>query len=291
MWIKRGNYTGFNATEGEAITVVSTSANDCGTLVSSGTATGGSTTTLVDSSATFSTDGVVAGDLIINDTQRIHGIITAVMETTLTVLRMADASVSEDNTANAVSDYYRIASTANTGAAVITISKLISSGYTDLRKEYIILNGTTGVDSTGTSYIRNSSASVILAGSAGNNVGTITGNQKITTANIFWEMPSGLNRTQVCADTTPKNKWLYMTNLSCRASGYCTVYFQVRKYGEVFLTKVNAEISSAQDYESSISKVFAIPPCSDFKWRVASTVADNTFVTAEMNGLMVTVSR
>ena len=58
IWANGGEYTGVNATANENIQVFSADANDTGSLVSSGTATGGSTTTLVDSGADFVSDGV-----------------------------------------------------------------------------------------------------------------------------------------------------------------------------------------------------------------------------------------
>lgn len=61
--------------------------------VTDGTATGGSTTTLTDTAATFITDGVVVGDWLFNETTSLSSIITAVnSETQITVEEMASAN-------------------------------------------------------------------------------------------------------------------------------------------------------------------------------------------------------
>jgi hypothetical protein len=50
-------------------------AADAGTVESSGTATGGSTTTLVDTGATFQDDDTAVGDFVANDANGSYGIV------------------------------------------------------------------------------------------------------------------------------------------------------------------------------------------------------------------------
>ena len=90
IWEGQGIYTGMNATANEDIAISSSSANDSGTVVSSGTATGGNTSTLTDTGATFVTDGVAVGDLLVNDTQGSHGVVASLTETVITVHQMTE---------------------------------------------------------------------------------------------------------------------------------------------------------------------------------------------------------
>jgi len=201
----KGPYLGFTATGGEAITVKAASGTaDAGSLLSSGTATSGTTTTLVDTGATFVTDTVAVGDIVINDTQSDHGIITAIAETTATVARW------RHGTTPAASDAYRMVTAASTGAAVVRVQKLLDSAYSE-SVEYLILAHTTGVDTTGTDFIRNSRARVVLAGSGGANATVLTATQKTSTGVIFWTIPVGYNSTMVACDTIPAGKTGYFT--------------------------------------------------------------------------------
>lgn len=250
----KGDYLGHNATAGEAVEVFSSDAADAGTLVSSGTATGGSATTIVDTGATFSTDGVAAGDLLINDTNLDHGVIASVdSETQLTVHFM------ENMTTNAASDSYRVATAASTGAAVVRLDHLIVESTYAQTSEYVILNGTTGVDTTGTDYIRNHRCYIILAGSGGGNAGTITTRQTTTTANIYALIPVGNNQTVIAAYTIPAGKVGYVVFGSARPGNKTTalmnVRFKVRPRGEVFRV-VSDTTASAQ---GPIERVFPLP--------------------------------
>ncbi len=203
IWNGGNDYTGFNAIAGEAIEVFSSDAADVGTLVSNGTATGGGQTTLEDDGATFVSDGVAVGDAILNDTDISHGIVTEVTsETILTVFRFDKSGLFSSSVS--VGDDYRIATPASTGAAVVELGFLLDSDLDNETEEFIILNGTTGVDTVGEDYIRNSRHEVIIAGSGGSNAGQITTRQKTTTANIFTVMPIDYNQTMVACYTVPK---------------------------------------------------------------------------------------
>jgi hypothetical protein len=200
IWNGGGNYTGFNATANQNIEVFSSDVDDQGQVLSSGTATLGTTTTLTDSGATFVTDLVAAGDLLINDTRATHGVIASVdSETQVTVFRMV-ADREELQIANQSGDSYRIANANDTGAAVVKLSSMLNADYEKQDSRYVVLNGTTGVTVTG-NYMRCPQGQVILAGSSGNNEGTITARQATTTANVFMVMPAQANRTAILAFT------------------------------------------------------------------------------------------
>jgi len=207
-------YTGQapTASDGEAVEVLSSSANDSGTLISSGTATSGSATTLVDTAATFSSDGVAVGDIVINDSQDDHFIVTAVTsETTLTGIRW------KFKTTLAVGDSYRVAQPNSTGAAVVRLNMLQDSVGAD-GAEYIILNGTTPVDTVGTDYVRCFRGRVVcgdlVSGVAATNIGTITARQTTTVANIFFVIIAAWGSTEVAAYRVPAGKTGYILSWS-----------------------------------------------------------------------------
>lgn len=241
IWNGGGDYTGFDATVAEAIEVFSSSANDAGTLLSSGSATGGSATTLVDSGADFVSDGVAVGDLIINDTLLDHGIVTVVAATTLTVGRMNLGST------NASGNSYRVVTPASTGTSAVRLGFLLDSSYTET-SEYVILNGVTGVNTTG-SYLRNSRVECLKAGSNRKNVGTITSRQSVTTANIFAVVPIGYNQTMIAAYTIPNGKQALLLGsfgaLSKKVTAFSNVQLMFRALNEEFQVKEELTINSA----------------------------------------------
>jgi hypothetical protein len=96
---------------------------------------------------------------------------------------------------------------AGTGARTV---QLIGQGAGNVEQTEIInLNGTTPVN-TNLSYLRLDRAIVLTGGSGGENVGTISGRQSVTTANAFFHIPIGANRTTICCLTIPANKVGYV---------------------------------------------------------------------------------
>lgn len=219
LWGGSSTYTGFNATANQNIAVVSADANDTGTVVSSGTATGGSATTIVDSSATFSSDGVAAGDCVVNDTQAAHGIVASVdSETQLTVYRMTGARI--QGIFNVSGDTYRVVNANSTGAALIRLEGILDEDYVEQTPKYAVLNGASTVTVT-VNAIRCSRAKIIIAGSSGVNEGVITINQATTTANVFANVPA-TGRTTIAATTVPAGKLMVLKRVRAaitRANG------------------------------------------------------------------------
>ena len=293
VWERGGDYTGFDAVNGEAIEVVSDSNQDTGLLLSSGTATGGSFTTLEDTGATFVTDGVAVGDCIINDSESFHGIVlTVTSETVLTVRRFRNGNFEGFEVGFEAGDAYRVATSDGDGVGVVKLEQLIKSDYTGFFIEYIITDGTTGVLTVGTDYIRGSQAVAIIAGSDGFAAGDIQGNQAVTTSNIFWDIEEEENKSQVCCGTVPKGYTLYVWVgvQMARANGSpgsATVQFLTRPVGEVFDDQVFATITNSQDYQTISEDVIEIEEESDFKWRVKDVSDNNTVVNAEADGYLI----
>jgi len=137
--------------------VASTDVDDVGTVVSSGTATGGSLTTLEDTEADFVSDGVAVGDSIVNDENVEIGVITSVddlnnlssfvgMSNPDSGLRGPPADTPNPQIfahPNEEGDAYRIVAADDTGASLVYIV-----GHSVFRTEideFVVLNGQTDV--------------------------------------------------------------------------------------------------------------------------------------------------
>lgn len=289
IWNGGGIYTGHNCTEAETLEFFSDDVNDRGSLVSSGTATGGSTTTIEDSSATFVSDGVAVGDLLINDTQKTHGFISAVTETTITIWYMSNGVNGHSNNSG---DAYRIATSIDTGAAVCKFSGMLDADYNSY-SEYVIMNGTTAVSSVGT-YLRQDRGKVVLSGSSETNEGEITGRQVTTTANVTMVMPGQSGQTAICASTVPSGETWIIKQLEvsmARASGSAgsaKARFQVRERGGAWQTKRFPEISNGLKYTEKDIGGIVINEFTDVKWGVQEVSDNNTIVSAEFEYFILT---
>lgn len=294
IWEGGGDHLGLNASAAETLDIFSGAAADAGTLVSNGSATGGSSITLEDIGATFVSDGVAIGDIILNDTQLFHGIVKVVTsETVLTVVRFD----SEGNTVGGVfasGDVYRVATPASTGAAVVQLIFLLDSDLANETNEFVILNGASVVESVG-SYRRNARSRVILAGSGGSNVGLITIRQKTTTANIFATMPVGYNETMVCIYTIPMGKEGHLLDMYAGLAGKVgansSIRFMTRHVGEPFT--VREEFSILGGGSSYIKRDYQVPKNdmpggTDIKI-MADTDTNNTAVAAGFDLILSTV--
>ena len=185
----------------------SDNAVDIGTLVSSGIATSGSITSLVDTSATFIADGVALLDRVLNDSTCEIGVVTAVVSQTeitmITGIRNADSGV--PGTPIVVGDAYRIVTNGSTGAAVLYV-KGTSAARIEIN-EFLLLNGTTNVP-TLKSYIRQYRARVFGPNITGA-VGTITSTAQID-GTISCQVINGNNQTLMAVYTVPLGKTAYI---------------------------------------------------------------------------------
>lgn len=198
IWNGQDRYTGQDPTAAETLTVVSADVDDVGLEVSNGTITSIDGNGLTDSTATFITDGVTAGDMFLNESTGKYSAIRSVdSETQVTVW---------DNhfRYNNVGDTFKIARATSTGAGVVVITNGLDASYEKITPEFIILNGTTQVTTTN-SYLRMTSARVVAAGSSGLNEGAITIAQSVTTANVMAVMPT-TGRTKIACNTVPDGK-------------------------------------------------------------------------------------
>ncbi len=247
IWNGGGDYTGQDPIAAETLETFSGSANDAGTVLSSGTATGGSSTTLIDTGADFVTDTVAVNDVVINDTDQSHGIVTVVTGlNTLTVERF-NGVVPYVGGVFESGDSYRVVTPASTGAAVIKLGFLLDANWAETT-EYIVLNGVTAVDTSGT-YLRHSKARVVKCGSNNSNVGELTTRQKTTTANITMVLPVGYNSTMIACYTIPAGKTGYIvhvfTELSSTKSSTHSVRLLYRMVNEVFTVEEEGSLIAA----------------------------------------------
>lgn len=208
IWDGGGLYV--EPTQARLHNVVSTSTEDAGSVVSSGTATGGSKTTLVDTSATFVTDGVAVGDNIINDTTKEHGTVSAVTsETVLTLDYTVHNGVMASN-----GDSYRVVNASGTGASIVHLYGLDSDGYE--LEEFVVMNGTTTVATT-SSFLKMHRMHCDGAASDAANVGTITATAQ-TDATVSAQINPGNGTTLMCVYTVPRGKEAYLTFWSATLS-------------------------------------------------------------------------
>lgn len=184
--------------------VASISGLDAGTVVSSGTATGGSTTTLVDTAATFIADGVSIGDNMLNDTNVQSGTVTAVTsETTLTMAgRMRNPNNGTFGSANKNGDSYRVSSNASTGASVMHILGLDATFLS--QEEFVVLNGVSNVATVKT-WIRQHRARTFGPNTTGA-VGTVSSTAQID-GTVSCQVLNGNNQTLMAIFTIPIDKF------------------------------------------------------------------------------------
>jgi len=271
-------------TAAEQLQVVSADVDDQGSTVSSGTATGGSTTTLVDSGANFVGDGVAVGDLVINDTEKVHGIVSVVATTTLTVAIGFEAGASDFDVEDAIpfesGDTYRVVNANDTGAAVVKLSGLDGS-YVRLT-EYVVLNGQTDVTTTA-SFLRIFRAFTVLAGSSGWNEGNIS-IENNASAVLLSQITAQLNQTLMAMWTVPAGFTFFLVDYYAGTSSnkVSLVDLYVRPFGETFQLKRRVTIN-----QGTTRHIYPLPlpvaERSDITVR-ASAAAGGGAVSAGFNG-------
>jgi len=197
-----GNYT--PPTVAQTHDVASSVAADTGTVTSSGTATGGSTSTLEDTGATFSTDGVLVGDMLLNDTDDAIGVVTAITsETELAVAGLMRSPTSGGNSGptNDDSDSYRVVTNASTGISIIHLQGIAVDRTS--QSEFVVLNGTSNVATTNT-YYRQFRGQVFGRGTTGAS-GDITSTAQ-TDATVSLRVSATRNQTMMAVYTVPIDK-------------------------------------------------------------------------------------
>jgi len=205
IWDGGGTYV--PPTEARIHDIASDNAADTGSLVSSGTATDGSITSLIDSAATFISDGVAVLDRVLNDSTCEIGVVTAVTsETELTMLTgIRNPDSGTPGTAIVAGDAYRVVTNASTGASITYVIGI--NQFRIAANEFVINNGTTNVPTT-KSYTRQFRARVFGPNVTGA-VGTITSTAQ-TDGTVTCQVINGNNQTLMAIYTIPLGKTAYI---------------------------------------------------------------------------------
>lgn len=272
--------------------ITSTSASDAGTVVSSGTASkGGSSTSLVDLTADFVTDGVAVGDTVLNDTTMEHATVSAVAATTLTCTPSRHSGVLGND-----GDSYRVVTPASSGAAVTHIRGLDENMAQ--QEEFVVNNGTTGVGTAGT-YWRIFRMHTDAAASRNNtNVGIIKATAR-GDGTVTAQINAGNGQTLMAIYTIPRGKTGYMTqwHVSLNRTGGGTAYADVSLL-EVPFASLNgagtrlADFIGASATGTSAPPIRFIPPRpflaeTDIIVRVAGVSASNCDISASFDLILV----
>jgi hypothetical protein len=248
----------------EQLQVASADVDDVGTVRSTGTATGGTTTTLVDTGADFVTDSVAAGDALVNDSNELHGIVLSATATVITLNRAMSA-------ANDAGDTYRVVGADDTGAGLIKLMGLDAS-YVE-KSEFVVLNGTTNVQTTA-AFLRVFRGFTIIAGSSGCNEGQITANDNADAVTLL-EIDPDICQTQMAVWTVPSGKTLYMYQVYGWESQGRRARVQIfqRPLGEVF-RQIGRTIAVNGDYsDASVEPTIVFPAKTDVELRAITDIA------------------
>lgn len=206
LWQVGGTYVPPTAEMG--LEAISSSANDTGAVIFSGTSTGGSTTTLIDTGKDFTAGTPVeVGDIILLDSLDAFGVVTNVTATTLTCADSFCGGASGNSTAYRIVDI----SGGGTGAQVCR-AKGLDGDYAEIA-EFFVMNGASAVASTRTDFFRINSWRVIAAGSGKAAAGTID-IRHLSDTPIYSRMVLGDTRARNIFYTVPAGKTLYVTSVT-----------------------------------------------------------------------------
>lgn len=191
--------------------LVSSSVEDEGTLLSSGTATSGTISSLIDENATFSSDGVAKGDAVLNDTNIDHSLVVSVDSETQLTLENSHHGNQKGSVGFNTNNAYRVVTTAQTGASVVHVYGLDEN--LDELEEFIILDGTTNVPTVNT-YWRIYRMHIDGAVSRiASNIGNLTATAA-TDATVQSTISAGLGQSLQAIYTIPRGKTGLLTHFS-----------------------------------------------------------------------------
>lgn len=207
IWSAGGLYVFPTAADGWD--VVSSSAEDAGTVIHSGTAdAGGSTTTIVKAGENFLTTTAV-GDCVILDksgTTPEWGYITSVdSDTQITCSGGFSSGGTGASRAYSIVDQ---SVATNTGAQAVKIEYLDGSYVS--KSEIVIMNGTTPVNTVNVDMFRVNSFRVIAAGSTYATVGNVSLRLEGGAATTYSYISAGYTRARNTIYTVPSGKTLYI---------------------------------------------------------------------------------
>jgi hypothetical protein len=198
--------------------------SDIGTVLMSGTASGGSLTLVTDAAKSFAISGVAVGDCICLDgTVNDYGYITAVSTTTIIVGEgFAHGSACASGVNYRIVDY-----SATSGAQVLQIEYLDNSYIP--KYELVAVNGSAPVYTTTSSILRVNSLRVAAAGAGLKTAGNVS-LRAVTDTPVYSFIAQGYTRARNIAYTVPASHTLYVTTInaafghSTNKNEYCRVY-------------------------------------------------------------------
>ena len=226
IWDGGGRYPW--STSGSTYDFTSDDVADTGSLVDSYTCTQTLQTHVQDDNATFITDGVAAGDIVINDTQTEHAIVSEVISETIlkiVTVRCIRLGQSPVCVGFIVGDSLRIIHNAGLGASVVFVQGL-NENFSEI-SEYVMLQGATPV-TTLRSYFRMFRVEVVhvaphVDGNVLNsNLGTISG---VSGATTRVQIQPETNHSLMAQFTVPRGStgfittwWLGLANKQAASS-------------------------------------------------------------------------
>jgi hypothetical protein len=294
VWDGGGIYSFFPATA-QSMEMESTDVDDVGTVVASGTATGGSLFTLEDTGATF-TATVTVGDFLANDTNDQFSIISAVTDTILTCQPMSNgSSIDFTQTANSAGDTYRVVNAGDTGAAVVGVYGL-DSNY-DPQNESVVSDGLTPVNLTH-DYIRIYRMAVLTAGSSGSAEGNIDCQIQVG-GTLAARIITDNNQTLMAIFTIPNGHTGYFLQGyvgvtktgNPAATNTARFTWRAKPSGGVFNTKGIIEVISSGNsfWQYTYQGAPGIPPLTDVIIRCENVSHDATGVVGGFDLLLVDI--
>ena len=123
---------------------------------------------------------------------------------------------------------------------------------------------------------------MILAGSAGANVGTIRIRQRTTTANIFAQMPAGKGQTTIASYTVPINKVAILKRIRCTitrangSAGSATIELKVREPFGAWRSIRVFELQTGATTEFVSEGGIVLQEGTDIKYTISSVSDNNT---------------
>lgn len=274
--------------------IKSSLAADAGTLVSSGTATGGGINSLVDSAGTFETDLVAVEDLILNDEKVEIGEVSAInSEGDITISRsMRNPETGLDGLGFESGNAYRIARDASTGVSVLHLIGL-SPSFLD-QDEFVLLNGVSNVV-TAKSYPRQHRARVFSTDAA-NAVGTITSTTIGEVAEtVSLQVIDGNNQALMAVLTIPGDSFglvaRWWGSMSKKQSATSTFKLRIGQLDHIGYIKQVRSIQSAgaSAFDYDFKGGFILPGGSDI-WMEADADAASVGVSGGFDVMMVKVA-
>ena len=206
VWSAGGVYA-FPTTAQQMQVVSTNNTDDIGTVIFDGDSSGGSTTTLVDVTKDFTFGTPVAiNDVILLDTTKEYGFVTSVAATTLT------CSGGFSSGGSGTGQAYRVIDTSATAGAQVVAVEYLDASY-NTQWEYVVLNGTTVVNTVSISLYRINSFRVISAGANKKPTGNLVIRNTAGTTNYSY-ISAGYTRARNSAYTIPAGYTLYIAQLT-----------------------------------------------------------------------------